>query len=482
MAVKAVAVQGEVLTRATAIASPQALNAASRAKTWVLAVTSVASFMVALDALVVSTALSTIRRDFGTTIEALEWTINAYNLSFAVLLLTGAALGDRFGRRRIFMVGLSVFTLASMACALAPNVSWLIAARAVQGAGGAMVMPLAMALLSAAFSPTERPRALGLFSGLTGLALLGGPVVGGAIVQGVDWHWIFWLNVPIGLITIVLTRARISESSGATAALDSIGLVLASAAALAAVWGLSRANVAGWTSAEVLGALAIGVALGIAFVAWELRTREPMIPMRLFSSRAFSAANAACFLFTAALYGALFFNAQFLQTAQGFSPLAAGLRLLPWTATLFIFAPLAGRLVSRVGERPLIVAGLVMQAAGMAWLARTATPEMGLLEFAVPLVVAGAGISLAMPAAQNAVLSAVRPMEIGKASGTYTMLRFVGGAFGIALSGTLFAASGGFGSPELFSAGYASALGASAVLSLAAGVAGLLVPPRAATL
>ena len=460
------------------------LNQASGAKAWVLALTSLASFMVALDALVVSTALSTIRVDFGTTIEALGWTVNAYNLSFAVLLLTGAALGDRLGRRRIFVVGLTVFTASSIACALAPSINWLIAARAVQGAGGAMVVPLAMALLSTAFSrdQAERARALGLFSGLTGLALLGGPVVGGAIVQGADWHWIFWLNVPIGLITISLARARIPESRGHSATFDSPGLALASASSLAAVWGLSRANVAGWTSIEVLAALAAGLTVGVAFVGSQLRAREPMIPMRLFSSRAFSAANAACFLFTGALYGALFFNAQFLQTAQGYTPLAAGLRLLPWTATLFVFAPLAGRLVNRLGERPLIVGGLVMQAVGLAWLGRLASPDMGFLDFALPLVLAGAGISVAMPAAQNAVLNAVRPAEIGKASGTYSMLRFLGGAFGIALGGTVFAASGGFASPQLFTSGYATALGASALLSLVGALAGLLVPPRTATL
>jgi EmrB/QacA subfamily drug resistance transporter len=450
----------------------------------VLALTSLASFMVALDALVVSTALTTIRVDFGASIEALGWTVNAYNLSFAVLLLTGAALGDRFGRRRIFVSGLIVFTAASIACALAPNISWLIAARALQGAGGAMVVPLALALLSTAFSRSqaERARALGLFSGLTGLALLGGPVVGGAIVQGVDWHWIFWLNVPIGLVTIILAPSRLAESRGSSAAFDSIGLVLASASALAGVWGLSRANVAGWTSLEVVAALAAGLLLGVAFVGWQLRTHEPMIPMRLFSSRAFSAANAACFLFTGALYGALFFNAQFLQTAQGYTPLAAGLRLLPWTATLFVFAPLAGRLVNRLGERPLIVVGLVMQAVGLSWLGRLANPEMGFLDFAVPLVLAGAGISVAMPAAQNAVLNAVRPAEIGKASGTYSMLRFLGGAFGIALGGAVFVSGGGFGSPESFTAGYATALGASALLSLAAALTGLLVPPRTVTL
>ncbi len=270
----------EPLTRSSASGTRESLKLANRARTWVLALTSIASFMVALDALVVSTALSTIRVDFGTTIEALGWTINAYNLSFAVLLLTGAALGDRFGRRRVISIGLTLFTAASIACALAPNVSWLIAARAVQGAGGAMITPVAMALLSSAFPPAERARALGIFSGLTGLALLGGPVVGGAIVQGVSWHWIFWLNVPIGLVTILLVRARIAESSAGTAALDRVGLVLASASALAAVWGLSRATIAGWTSPEVVVALAGGLVIGIGFVAWEHRTAEPMIPMR----------------------------------------------------------------------------------------------------------------------------------------------------------------------------------------------------------
>jgi EmrB/QacA subfamily drug resistance transporter len=471
----------EPLPRTSAPATRESVKQATRAKTWVLALTSLASFMVALDALVVSTALTTIRVDFGTTIEALGWTVNAYNLSFAVLLLTGAALGDRFGRRRVLSVGLALFTAASIMCALAPNVSWLIAARAVQGAGGAMVTPVALALLSAAFSPAERARALGVFSGLTGLALLSGPLVGGAIVQGVSWHWIFWLNVPIGVITIVLARARLAANSTASAPLDRPGLILASASALAGVWGLSRANVTGWTSLEVLIALTLGLVLGIAFVSWERRARAPMIPMRLFSSRAFSAANAACFLFTAALYASLFFNAQFLQTAQGYEPLAAGLRLLPWTATLFVFAPLAGRLVSRLGERPLIVVGLGMQAVGLTWLGRVATPDMGFVEFAIPLVIAGAGVSLAMPAAQNAVLSSVSPAAIGKASGTYNMLRFLGGAFGIALCGTVFGASGGFGSPQLFTAGYATALATGAALSLLAALAGLLVPPRGAT-
>jgi EmrB/QacA subfamily drug resistance transporter len=448
---------------------------------WVLALTSIASFMVGLDALVVTTALSTIRLDFGASIDTLEWTVNAYNLSFAVLLLTGAALGDHFGRQRMFLVGLTMFTAASAACALAPTIGWLIAARAVQGAGGAIVMPVAMALLSAAFTAEERPRALGLYSGLTGLAVLGGPVIGGAIVQGAAWHWIFWLNIPIGVITIALASSRIHASKLETpgAALDVVGLLLAGGAAFGLVWGLARSNVAGWQSPEVLAALGLGLVLGMAFVAWELRASTPMIPMRLFRSRAFSAGNSASFMFTAALYAVMFFVTQFLQVAQGYSPLQVGLRLLPLTATLFVIAPMAGRLVTRVGERPLIVIGLVLQAAGFAWIRAVAATDVNFVSLVLPFVVAGAGVSMAMPAAQNAVLSAVRQTELGKASGTYNTMRFLGGAFGVALSASAFGAFGGFGSPELIAVGFGAALGVATLLSCLGALAGAYVPASA---
>src|ERR1039458_6181284 len=265
------------------------------ARTWVLALTSVAALMVALDALVVTTALSTIRQHLHASIEQLEWTVNAYALSFAVLLMTGSALGDRFGRRRLFTAGLGLFTAASAACALAPDIGSLIAARAVQGAGAAMVMPLALAPLSAAFPPERRAWALGIFSSVTGLAVLGGPVVGGAITQGIAWQWIFWLNVPIGLLTIPLILRRIDESFGPKTRLDVGGVILETGAALGMVWGLVRGNSAGWGSVEVIAALALGVLFAAAFVAWELRAREPMLPMRLFRSRDFSSGNAAIF-------------------------------------------------------------------------------------------------------------------------------------------------------------------------------------------
>jgi EmrB/QacA subfamily drug resistance transporter len=447
-------------------------------KTWVLVLTSVASLMVALDALVVTTALSTIRRDLGASIEALEWTVNAYNLSFAVLLMTGAALGDRWGRRRMLAVGLGLFVAASAACALAGSIGWLIAARAVQGAGAALVMPLAMALLSAAFPPDERGKALGIFSGVTGLALIAGPVVGGAIAEGIAWQWIFWINVPIGLLVIPLMFGRIRESFGPGTALDIRGLALVTGAALGVVWGLMRGNSAGWGSLEVVATLVGGFLLAITFVAWELRAREPMVPMRLFRSRAFSSGNAAAFLYSASMYGVVFFLPQFLQTAQGHGPLGAGLRLLPWTATLFVVAPIAGGLVNRTGERTLVVVGLLAQAFGMAWVGLIAAPDVAYSSLVVPLILTGSGVSMAMPAAQNAVLGSVARAEVGKASGTFNMLRFLGGAFGIAVAATVFTAAGGFGSAQVFSDGFARAIGVSAALSLVGAAAAMGLPGR----
>jgi EmrB/QacA subfamily drug resistance transporter len=447
---------------------------------WTLALVSIASFMVALDAFVVTMALGTIRRDLGASLEALEWTVNAYNLVFAVLLLTGAALGDRFGRRRLFASGLGLFVAASVACASAESAGWLIAARALQGAGAALIMPLAMALLSAAFPREARGRALGFFSGLTGLALIAGPIAGGAVAEGLAWQWIFWINVPIGIVCIPLASRKIRESFGPDRALDLSGLALAAGAACGIVWGLVRGNSAGWQSLEVAAALAAGLALATAFVARELRARAPMVPMRLLRSRAFSAGIAASFLFYGSLYSAVFLLPLFFQTAQGNGPLAAGLRLLPWTATLFIVAPIAGNLVNRVGERALAGLGLLLQAAGMAWIALLAVPGIAYAAIVAPLVVAGAGVSMAMPAAQNAVLGAVAPTDIGKASGTFNMLRYLGGAFGIAVVLAVFAGAGSFASAADFSAGFVPAIGVAAALSLAGAIAALALPGRRA--
>src|SRR6266849_1001611 len=318
-------------------------------QTWILVLASLASFMVSLDALVVVTALTTIHRDLGVSIEALEWTLNAYTLSFAVLLIPAAALGDRFGRRRMFVAGLLLFVGASAACALAHNIGWLIAARTIQGCGAALVLPLALTLLSAAFEPAQRARALGIFGSIMGLALIAGPVVGG----------------PIGLLIVALVLSRVQQSFGPRTSLDLGGLLSVSGASLGLVWGLVRGNSAGWGSFEVKASLVAGGLLAIVFVAWELRARAPMVPMHFFRSRAFSAGNAAIFLQTTSLVGVVFLIAQFFQVAQGNGPLGAGLRLLPLTATLFVVAPLAGVLVNRIGERVLVAGGLFLEAIGI---------------------------------------------------------------------------------------------------------------------
>ena len=453
-------------------------TSSTAAQRWVLLLTSVASFMVGLDILVVTTALPVIKQDLGASIGELEWIVTAYALSFAVLLMTAAALGDRFGRRRLFIAGIGLFTLASAASALAPGIGWLIAARAVQGAGSAMLMPHALALLSAAYPPQRRARALGVFSGVVGLSILGGPIVAGAVVQGLTWQWIFWLNVPIGLLLIPLVAARIEESFGPRARLDAAGVLLVTGAALGLVWGLVRGNAVGWGSAEVIVPLAAGAVLAGGFVAWELRTGQPMLPMRFFRSRAFSAGNAASFLMFGSVFGTVFFFAQFLQIAHGYGPLGAGLRLAPWTATLSLVAPVAGSLVDRIGERPLVAGGLTLQAAGFGWIALIARPGLSYPALIAPMLLAGIGVSMAMPAAQNAVMGAVPPAAIGQASGTFNMLRQLGGAFGIAILAAVFSAAGSYASPDAFSTGFTRAVGVAALLSLGAAVAGMFLPGR----
>ena len=432
--------------------------------------------MAALDTLVVTTALTTIRRDLGASIEQLEWTVNAYNLSFAVLLMTAAALGDRLGRRRMFAAGLGLFALASAACALAPTIGWLVAARGVQGIGAALIMTLAFALVSAAFPPERRGWALGIFFSVTGLAVASGPLVGGAVVEGIAWQWIFWLNVPLGLALVPLALARVPESFGPDSGLDLGGLALVTTGVLGLVWGLVRGNIAGWDSPEVVGTLAAGALLLAAFVGWQLRAREPMLPMRFFRSRAFSAGNTAIFFAMGSLFCGVFFLAQFMQVALGSGPLEAGLQLLPWTATLFFVAPVAGALVDRFGERPFLVAGPLLQAVGMAWIALVAEAGMAYGELVAPLVVAGVGISMTFPAAQNSVVGSVPPEAIGKAAGTNSTMRELGGVFGIALSVAVFAGAGSYASAEAFSDGFVAAMGVSAGLSLLGSLAGTALP------
>lgn len=445
---------------------------------WVIGLTAVAAMMVGLDALVVSTALSTIRVDIGASLEELEWTVNAYTLTFAVLMMTAAALGDRYGRRRLFVAGIGLFALASVLCALAPGAGWLIAARALQGVGAAAVMPLTLALLTAAVPPQRRPIALGFYTAVVGASVPLGPLVGGAVVQGISWPWVFWLNVPIALALIPLALTRIEESFGQDTELDIPGLALVTGSALGLVWGLVRGNAAGWGSTEVLVTLASGVVLAAAFIGWELRTREPMLPMRLFHRRSFSAGNAAIFLIWGSALGAVFFMAQFLQNGLGYGPLDAGVRLMPWGAIVMVVPRIVGAQISRFGERPFLVGGMALTGAAMAWIAVIASPSLPYWQLVPPLLLSGLGVAMAIPAAQSCVLSTAEPRDIGKTSGAFSTMRQLGGAFGVAVLVAVFAGSGGYGSAAEFVDGVGPALGASAGLALAAGVAGLALPRR----
>ncbi|WP_019929434.1 MFS transporter [Nocardia sp. BMG111209] len=445
---------------------------------WTLALTSLASLMVGLDALVVATALNTIRTGLHAGIAELEWTVNAYTLAFAMLLLTAAVISDRVGRRRMLAAGLLVFTAASAACALAPDVATLITARAAQGVGAAMVMPAAMALIGAAFDARQRGAAMGIFGGITGLAILGGPVLGGAVVQAATWQWIFWLNVPIGVLLIPAVLSRVTESHGPVTRPDLPGLLLSGGGVLAVVWGLVRGGEIGWATVETVSTLVGGGLLLALFAGWERRAPAPMVPIHIFTNRVFSAANLASLLQTASIFGTAFFFAQYLQAGLHEGPLASGLRLLPWTATLFVVAPIAGARINRIGERPLIVAGLLAQAIGFGWIALAA--GSGYPALIAPMVLAGVGVSAAMPAAQSAILGAVDPQAIGTASGLYNTGRQLGGALGIAVVSVVFTAYGGYATPATVTDGFRAAIAVSAALSAAGAVAGLAVRRRAA--
>jgi EmrB/QacA subfamily drug resistance transporter len=445
---------------------------------WTFAVTSLALVMVTLDNLVVTTALPVIREDLGAGIEDLEWTVNAYTLTFAVLLLTGAALGDRFGRRRLFSVGLGVFTLASAAAALAPSIEVLVAARALQGLGGAIVTPLTLTILSAAVPAEKRGVALGAWGGIGGLAVALGPLVGGAVVSGLSWQWIFWLNVPIGLLLIPVALSRLDETRGPSNRLDLPGLGLASAGLLGIVWGLVRGNGQGWSSVEIVASLGAGAVLVAAFVAWELRTEHPMLPMRFFRNRTFAMTNVASLLMFFGMFGSIFLLAQFFQTVQGYSPFGSGLRILPWTAMPIFVAPIAGALSDRIGGRPLMALGLALQAVGLGWIAAVSTPTTAYSSLVAPFVISGIGMALFFAPVANVVLSAVRPEEEGQASGANNAIRELGGVFGVAVLASIFSQYGGYASGQQFTEGMNVAVWVGAAVVAAGAVAAFLIPRR----
>jgi EmrB/QacA subfamily drug resistance transporter len=425
---------------------------------WTLVIVSLGLFMMVLDNLVVNVALPSIHRDLGASIQTLEWTVNAYILAYAVLLLTGAALGDRLGRKRMFMAGISLFTAGSAAAALAPSIGLLIAARAVQGVGAAVVTPLTLTLLAEAFPPERRGLALGVWSGISGIGVALGPLVGGALTQFASWHWIFWVNVPLGIALVPLASRRLVESRGDVKHLDLRGLALASGGLFGIVFGLVQSQSLGWSNAEVVIGLAAGTALLLAFIVQELRTPEPMLPMSFFANRGFAVTNAVSVAMYFGMFGSIFFLSQFLQNVLHNTPLEAGVKLLVWTGAVMVVSPLAGFMSERYGSRPFMVAGLGLQAVALALLAMAASVHQSYASMVIPFVLAGSGMALVFAPSANAVLSSVRTSQTGQASGATNALRELGGVLGIAILATVFTSHGSYTTPQAYVDGLVPAL------------------------
>ncbi|MEV4533087.1 MFS transporter [Asanoa sp. NPDC049518] len=466
-------------TTATPVAAgPGAARPRSRSLAWVLVAVGVPMFMVTLDNLVVTTALPVIKTEIGASLSDLSWFVNAYTLPFAALLLTAAAIGDRVGRRRLFVLGIALFTFASAACALATEPWMLTTARAVQGVGGAMVMPLSLTLLAAAVPEKMRNAAIGIWGGISGLGVAVGPVVGGAVAEGLHWTWIFWLNVPIGVLAVVVVWLVLTESRGSAKRLDPLGLVLVSLGMFGLIWGVVHGSDDGWTSLSVLGTLVGGFLLLVAFVAWERRAPEPMLPPRLFRSRGFSVVNVVAFLFSVGAFGSVFLLAQFFQVVQGLGPFGSGVRTLPWTAAPMVAAPLAGLLVGRVGSRVLIVLGQVLLGAGLLWIALSSTVDVGYGSLVPAFVLAGLGMGLTFAPLSTVALGSVEAGSEGMASGTLNMVREFGVAVGVAALASVFASQGSYTSGTSYVDGLVPAVLVGAAVVGAAALAGLLLPGR----
>ncbi len=367
----------------------------------------------------------------------------------------------------MFIAGIAIFTAASAVAALAPSIEVLVAARAVQGAGGAMIMPLSLTLLSAAVRPERRAAALGIWGAIGGVAVAIGPLVGGAVTTGWAWQYIFWLNVPVGLLLIPLARWKLAESRGRSTRLDLVGVGLVSAGLFGIVYGLVQGNSHGWTSTGVLTSFAVGLVGLAAFIGWELRVDEPMLPLRLFKNRAFAAVNVTAMLFSFGMFGSIFFLSQFLQTVQGYSPLSAGLRVLPWTGLTMLLAPIVGTLAGRWGGKRLVVSGLFLQAVGLLWLGLLLSPGTPYSDMIPAFVIAGTGMTLFFVPLASLVLGSVPTALEGVASGTNSAFRELGGVLGIAVLGAVFSSSGGYASGQDFVSGMTPAiLGGAAVVFL----------------
>ncbi|MEU4694833.1 MFS transporter [Actinoplanes sp. NPDC023714] len=451
---------------------------ATRSLGLVLAAVGIPTFMVSLDNLVVSTALPVIRTELNASITDLQWFVNAYTLPFAAFLLTAAALGDRIGRRRMFLVGIAIFTLASAGAALSAEPWQLTATRALQGLGGAAIAPLSLTLLAQAVPDRLRTMAVGIWGGITGLGVALGPVIGGAVVDGLTWNWIFWVNVPIGVVAVVLALTVLDESRGGARRLDPLGLVLSASGMLLLIWGVVDGPERGWTTGRVPVMLGAGVALIAGFLFWQSRNRTPMLPLSLFRSRGFSLVNVVTLTFSAGAFGAVFLLAQFFQVVQGLSPLESGLRTLPWTAAPMVVAPLAGIFGARVGVRNLIVAGQVFLAAGILWIGLATTTDVTYGKLVVAFALAGVGMGLTFAPISTMTLASVSEQQRGVASGTNNTIREFGVAAGVAALSSVFSTHGGFTSHQDFVDGLVPAVLTGAAIIAVGAVVATRLPRR----
>ncbi|HEU5160883.1 MAG TPA: DHA2 family efflux MFS transporter permease subunit [Streptosporangiaceae bacterium] len=447
---------------------------------WTILIVSVASFMVGLDVLVVMTALPTLRIELGADATGLGWTINAYEIGFAALILTGSALGDRYGRRLLFVVGVGIFTICSVWAALSSSIEMLIAARAFQGMGGGIATALALAVISAATPPEKRGAAFGIWGAVTGMAVALGPLVGGAVIQVLAWEWIFWLNVPIGIVLIFLSLSQITESRGAVLPIDVMGLILSTAGVVAVAQALLRGGDAGWTAPSVLFGIIGGVAALVAFLVWEHRSPAPMMPLSMFSNKSFAGGVGASFTLGAALYGNAFMFAQYLQLAEGHDALGVGIRLLPWVSLAPFVAPLAGQLTDKIGERPLVITGFVLFAAAFFVIGPLSLSGATYGTLIIPLFVAGIGVAMSYVTVVSAVMRSVEPDRFGMASGVGNTVRQVGAVFGVAVAVAVFSSTGNFSSPDAFVDGFGPAVIVLAVVTLLGVVPALMIRPYVA--
>ncbi|QDZ13444.1 MFS transporter [Humibacter ginsenosidimutans] len=455
-----------------------ALARSRRVPTWLAIVAaSVPMFMATLDNLVVTNALPRIGIDLKASIEELQWVVNAYSLSFATFILLAVALGDRLGRRTVFAVGLTVFTLASAASALATSPGELIAFRAVQGAGAAAVMPLSLTLLVGSVSTRLRPAAIGIWGGISGLGVALGPLIGGAIVQGWNWQAIFWINVPVGVLALPLVLLVLPNSFGAKLRADVLGVLLVGVGVFAVVFGIVRGNDAGWDSAQVLTSLIGGGVLLLAFVWWETRASAPLLPLGLFRNRSFTVANLVGVTFSFGIFGSVFILIQFLQVVQGHTALEAGLMTMPWTLAPMVVAPLTGALiVPRFGTRLPIVVGLVLQSVAMFWLAVILAPDESFAGMVPPFLLAGVGMGLVFAPSSTAVLEGFAEKDHAKASGTNATLREIGVALGVAVLTAVFIGAGGTLTPTGYVHAAIPAVVVGASVLAGAAVIGLFLP------